>query len=125
MNKIISANILIASKHFICFNRLHREALKQSAIDPLSGKIDISILTTGISSVARKRKKELCDVIQKLIEKKDKIHILNQQKLLAEIRQSSEMVGKQFIIDFHIMRYVKQNYYLYFSLLTETCLKMP
>ena len=72
--------------------RLHREALKQSAIDPLSGKIDISILTTGISSVSRKRKKELCDVIQKLIEKKDKIHILNQQKLLAEIRQSSEML---------------------------------
>ena len=28
--------------------RLHREALKQSAIDPSSGKIDVSILTTGV-----------------------------------------------------------------------------
>lgn len=72
--------------------RLHREALKQSAIDPLSGKIDISILTTGISSIARKKKKELCDVLQKLIEKKDKIHILSQQKLFAEIKQSSELL---------------------------------
>ncbi|XP_076283988.1 disc proliferation abnormal [Lasioglossum baleicum] len=72
--------------------RLHREALKQSAIDPLSGKIDITILTTGISSVARKKKKELCDAIQKMIESKDKVHILNQQKLFAELRQSSELM---------------------------------
>lgn len=72
---------------------MHREALKQSAIDPLSGKIDISILTTGISSIARKKKKELCDVLQKLIEKKDKIYILSQQKLFAEIKQSSELVS--------------------------------
>ena len=27
--------------------RLHREALKQSATDPLTGRIDVSILTTG------------------------------------------------------------------------------
>lgn len=73
---------------------MHREALKQSAIDPLSGKIDITILTTGISSVARKRKKELCDALQKLIENKDKVHILNQQKIFAEIKQSSELVSK-------------------------------
>ena len=33
--------------------RLHREALKQSAIDPSSGKIDISILTTGFSMANR------------------------------------------------------------------------
>merc|ERR1711915_333120 len=29
--------------------RLHREALKQAAVDPSTGKIDITILTTGIS----------------------------------------------------------------------------
>lgn len=28
--------------------RLHREALKQSAVDPASGRIDVSILTTGM-----------------------------------------------------------------------------
>ncbi|XP_043263384.1 DNA replication licensing factor MCM4 [Colletes gigas] len=72
--------------------RLQREALKQSAIDPLSGKIDLSILTTGISSGARKRKKELCDAIQKIIGSKSKLHILSQQKLFSEIRQSSELM---------------------------------
>lgn len=83
---------------------MHREALKQSAIDPLSGKIDISILTTGISSIARKKKKELCDVLQKLIEKKDKIHIFSQQKLFTEIKQSSELVSIH-IYFYNIMNY--------------------
>lgn len=72
--------------------RLHREALKQSAMDPLSGKIDITILTTGISSIARKKKKELCDALQKVIESKKKTHVLSQQKLFAEIRQASELM---------------------------------
>ncbi|KAG0725162.1 DNA replication licensing factor MCM4 [Chionoecetes opilio] len=39
--------------------RLHREALKQSATDPISGKIDIGILITGMSSEARKKRVEL------------------------------------------------------------------
>ena len=40
-------------------HRLHREALKQSATDPMSGKIDVSILTTGQSSASRKRRGEV------------------------------------------------------------------
>ena len=40
-------------------HRLHREALKQSATDPMSGKIDVSILTTGQSSGSRKRRAEV------------------------------------------------------------------
>merc|ERR1719427_1876659 len=32
--------------------RLHREALKQSATDPLTGRVDVTILTTGQSSSA-------------------------------------------------------------------------
>lgn len=63
-------------------------------MDPLSGKIDITILTTGISSIARKKKKELCDALQKVIESKNKTHVLSQQKLFAEIRQSSEVVSR-------------------------------
>lgn len=90
--------IQISSEYLLFCNRLHREALKQSAIDPLSGKIDITILTTGISSSARRKKKELCDVLQKLIESKDKVHILNQQKLLAEMRQSSDLVGRSIML---------------------------
>lgn len=48
--------------------RLHREALKQSAIDPSSGKIDISILTTGMSMTNRKRRDEIIGGLKQLLQ---------------------------------------------------------
>ena len=47
--------------------RLHREALKQSCIDPCSGKIDISILTTGLSVTNRKRREEIVAGLKSLL----------------------------------------------------------
>ncbi|XP_077276224.1 disc proliferation abnormal [Temnothorax americanus] len=69
--------------------RLHREALKQSAIDPLSGKIDISILTTGMSLAARKRRQELVEALKRLVKGKDKAPTLNYQKIFTELKESS------------------------------------
>lgn len=74
-------------------HRLHREALKQSATDPLSGKIDISILTTGLSSAARKKRVELAQALRKLIQAKGRVHTLNFQKLFQEMKDSSDLVG--------------------------------
>ena len=88
-NTISEFNIL---KH-LCITRLHREALKQSAIDPLSGKIDISILTTGMSLAARKRKQELVEALKKLIKEKGKAPTLNYQKIFTELKESSSMVS--------------------------------
>ncbi|XP_054161735.1 DNA replication licensing factor mcm4-A-like [Oppia nitens] len=48
--------------------RLHREAIKQSATDPLSGKIDISILTTGMSASNRKRRNEVSLGLKQFLE---------------------------------------------------------
>merc|ERR1719381_278368 len=62
-------------------SRLHREALKQSATDPLSGKIDVSILTTGLSSAARKRRAEVAQSLKKMIQTKGKVSTLNFQKV--------------------------------------------
>lgn len=76
--------------------RLHREALKQSATDPLSGKIDVGILTTGLSSTARKRRAELTQSVKKLIESKGKVPLINYQKLLAELKESSNVVSTDF-----------------------------
>lgn len=39
--------------------RLHREALKQSATDPLSGKIDVEIFTSSLPSEVRKIRAEV------------------------------------------------------------------
>ncbi|XP_014729829.1 PREDICTED: DNA replication licensing factor MCM4 [Sturnus vulgaris] len=71
--------------------RLHREALKQSATDPRTGIVDISILTTGMSSTARKRKEELAQALRKLIQSKGKAPSLKYQQLLDDLRAQSDI----------------------------------
>nr|XP_020646593.1 DNA replication licensing factor MCM4 [Pogona vitticeps] len=70
--------------------RLHREALKQSATDPRTGIVDISILTTGMSATARKRKEELAQALKKLIQSKGKTPALRYQQLFEDLRAQSE-----------------------------------
>ncbi|XP_060524654.1 DNA replication licensing factor MCM4 [Cylas formicarius] len=72
--------------------RLHREALKQSATDPISGKIDVGILATGLSSTARKRRVELAQALKKLIDEKGKVPTLNYQKLFTELKEQSNVM---------------------------------
>ncbi|XP_033838072.2 DNA replication licensing factor MCM4 isoform X1 [Periophthalmus magnuspinnatus] len=70
--------------------RLHREALKQSATDPRTGFVDISILTTGMSATARKRKEEVAQALKKLIQTKGKTPAMKYQQLLEDLRGQSE-----------------------------------
>ncbi|XP_030070031.1 DNA replication licensing factor MCM4 [Microcaecilia unicolor] len=70
--------------------RLHREALKQSATDPRTGIVDISILTTGMSATARKRREELAQVLKKLIQSKGKTPALKYQQLFDDLRAQSD-----------------------------------
>ncbi|NWS70670.1 MCM4 factor, partial [Crotophaga sulcirostris] len=70
--------------------RLHREALKQSATDPRTGIVDISILTTGMSATARKRKEELAQALRKLIQSKGKAPSLKYQQLFDALRAQSD-----------------------------------
>ena len=53
--------------NFSC-TRLHREALKQSATDPKTGIIDVGILTTGVSSSERDRRKILARELKKMLQ---------------------------------------------------------
>jgi DNA replication licensing factor MCM4 len=73
--------------------RLHREALKQSATDPLSGKIDVSILTTGQSENTRKRRHQVKTTLQGLITKKGKVQTINYLKTWNELKESSDVVS--------------------------------
>ncbi|XP_076000568.1 DNA replication licensing factor MCM4 [Genypterus blacodes] len=70
--------------------RLHREALKQSATDPRTGFVDISILTTGMSATARKRKEEVAQALKKLIQAKGKMPAMKYHQLLDDLRGQSE-----------------------------------
>ncbi|XP_055919895.1 DNA replication licensing factor MCM4 [Eupeodes corollae] len=72
--------------------RLHREALKQSATDPLSGKIDVGILTTGLSTAARRKRAELVASIKDNLKKRVKVPTIPYQKLFNEIREASQIL---------------------------------
>lgn len=73
--------------------RLHREALKQSATDPLSGKIDVGILTTGLSTAARKKQADLVASIKENLKKKGNTPTVPWQKLFTEIKENSQIVS--------------------------------
>ena len=76
--------------------RLQREALKQSAIDPSTGTIDVSILTTGQSEGIRKRRGAIKKSLQDLIGKKGKVQTINYQKTWNELKENSDVVSKNF-----------------------------
>merc|ERR1711915_495473 len=71
--------------------RLHREALKQSATDPTTGRIDVSILTSGQSSATRKRRQEVAKALQELLGKKNKTPTVNYDKLFSDFKGSSDI----------------------------------
>ncbi|GIY26646.1 DNA replication licensing factor mcm4-A [Caerostris extrusa] len=73
--------------------RLHREALKQSATDPTSGKIDISILTTGMSNTARRRRIEIGQNLRKILQAKGKTtKTFNYAKIFDELKSQSDIM---------------------------------
>lgn len=69
--------------------RLHREALKQSAMDPKTGMIDINILTTGVSISDRKRRIDASKALAELIKKSGKTQ-LPYMKLFEEFKEQAE-----------------------------------
>ena len=72
--------------------RLHREALKQSAMDPKTGMIDVNILTTGLSLSERKRQHDVAKALLAFIRKKGRVPTLPLQKTFEEFREQSDEV---------------------------------
>uniref|UniRef100_A0A915IQT9 MCM domain-containing protein n=1 Tax=Romanomermis culicivorax TaxID=13658 RepID=A0A915IQT9_ROMCU len=70
--------------------RLHREALKQSATDPLTGKVDVNILAAGMSTTTRKHVAELADAIKRLLASKPFGAWHGVKKLLSDVRENSD-----------------------------------
>lgn len=81
--------------------RLHREALKQSATDPASGKIDISILTTGMSASSRRRKAEIAQALRKMLGAHGKAQqSFPYQKVFADLKEQSDaMITREMFED--------------------------
>lgn len=71
--------------------RLVREAMLSYAIDPLTGKIDMDLITTGKSSALRERQAELRRQIKAMV--LDKGHTsIDLNTLLAEMNAQSSIV---------------------------------
>jgi len=71
--------------------RLHREALKQSAVDPKTGRIDVGILTTGFSSEERRNREQIANTLKKLIRDKGKITTLKKETLYQDLLTQSDV----------------------------------
>ncbi|XP_045522203.1 DNA replication licensing factor MCM4 [Pieris brassicae] len=71
--------------------RLHREALKQSATDPASGRIDVGILTTGLGAAARRRRADLLAALKEALEPMQRPSTLTHNKLLQKINAGSQI----------------------------------
>ena len=59
----------------------------------MSGKIDVNILTTGLSANARKKRGEISQALRKMIESKGKVSTMNYQKAFNEFKQGSSIVS--------------------------------
>jgi len=71
--------------------RIYKESIKNACTDPLTGRIDISILTTGISSVSRQRRKDLGSTMKKILETKHKTAAISKDKLFLEMKEQSQI----------------------------------
>ena len=78
-------------------NRLHREALKQSATDPKTGIIDVGILTTGVSSSERSRRQLLAKELLKLLQSKAKTGTPLKTQAVLEMMQTQSQVVSYYI----------------------------
>ncbi|KRY60508.1 DNA replication licensing factor MCM4 [Trichinella britovi] len=70
---------------------LYKEALKQSATDPTTGKVDINILALGTSAGARKQMDQLRIVVKAKLTSKPFGTWMCPRTMLAEIRESTDM----------------------------------
>lgn len=52
--KLVDWNYKFVNGSCSLHSSLYREALKQSAVDPVTGKVDVNILAAGMSATSRK-----------------------------------------------------------------------
>ncbi|KAK3086222.1 hypothetical protein FSP39_015423 [Pinctada imbricata] len=102
-------------------NRLYREALKQAAVDPSTGKIDVTILTTGISGAARKRKAEVTQSLKKLIQDKGKISTLKHQKLYEDFKEQSDFAVTKDMFDDALKELQEEDFLIVTNKLIRLC----
>ncbi|CAD5207331.1 unnamed protein product [Bursaphelenchus okinawaensis] len=73
--------------------KLYMNALRQSAVDPDTGYVDVSILATGVAESTRQHAAALSEKIIKLFSAKN-LHQMSVSKLLTEVRNDDTTIDK-------------------------------
>uniref|UniRef100_A0AAF5PZ15 DNA replication licensing factor MCM4 n=1 Tax=Wuchereria bancrofti TaxID=6293 RepID=A0AAF5PZ15_WUCBA len=73
---------------------LYREALKQSAVDPSTGRVDINILAAGISATTRQIIDQLAEAIRSELSQRQGI-LISLKKLMQQLRQNDLSFTKE------------------------------
>lgn len=73
---------------------LYREALKQSAVDPSTGRVDINILAAGISATTRQIIDQLAEAIRGELSQRQGI-LISLKKLMQQLRQNDLSFTKE------------------------------
>jgi DNA replication licensing factor MCM4 len=71
-------------------NRLHREAVKQSATDPQTGLVDMELIATGMSTEMKKRRQDLAKALKELLKRNPK-GTYQIEATLKQFRSESEI----------------------------------
>ena len=80
--------------NYTCMFRLHKEALKQAATDPKTGIIDVSILTTGVSTSERQRRESLAKELHNLLRSRGKGGVAMKYTEIFEVmKENSQIVS--------------------------------
>ncbi|KAK6058645.1 MCM2/3/5 family protein [Cooperia oncophora] len=77
---------------------LYREALKQSAVDPVTGKVDINILAAGASASSRKMVQQVADAIAGHLDSTKGVNI-SVKNLFMALRETDKMLNRDIFDD--------------------------
>ncbi|XGW23067.1 hypothetical protein V3C99_005366 [Haemonchus contortus] len=72
---------------------LYREALKQSAVDPVTGKVDVNILAAGMSATSRKMVQQVAEAIAGHLESTKGVNI-SAKNLFMTLKQADKMLNR-------------------------------
>lgn len=82
---------LFSKLFFILFKfSLHREALRQSAVDPTTGKVDVNILAAGMSATSRKMVQHVAEAVSGHLENSKGVS-LSMKNLFATLKQTDKV----------------------------------
>lgn len=73
---------------------LHCDALKQAAVDPSTGRVDINILAAGMSVTTRKLVEQLAEAIRNELSSQKGVTI-SSKKLIMQLRQNDKAFKKE------------------------------